>query len=60
MNRQESLRKEHESRVGNVRLDSALPPGGVFKRRSYPQIILLVILLLVLAGLLGWHFYGGM
>ncbi|MEI7899132.1 MAG: hypothetical protein WCK89_02690 [bacterium] len=59
MNRKETLEQEYNARAGRTRIDSALPPAGVCRHRSYWGMIVLVIVLLVAAGVAGWLMYGG-
>ena len=58
MNRKEALEQEYNARTGRTRIDSALPPTGVFRRRSYWGIVVLLVLLLVVAGVAGWLMCG--
>lgn len=57
MDRKEALQKEHDARVGRVRLDSALPPM-MRRRRGYGRLVFGVILLLLAAGVAGWLVFG--
>ena len=59
MNRQEALQREHETRVGKARLDTALPVVGGGRRSGSRWQLCVVVLILLAAGVAGWLLWGG-
>jgi hypothetical protein len=61
MSRKETLQNEHNARVVNKRIDSALPPRGACGTRNRQGLlwIVLVVVIVAAAGVAGWLVYGG-